>query len=391
MCTTKEVEISAVETILIDADYLASTKKRIQENDPSIKFALEQLIHEAEIVLNQGPYSVTHKEKLPPSGDKHDYASYSRYWWPDPNKEDGLPYIRKDGETNPESQNLKASDRPRIGAMGSNSETLGLAYYLSGEKKYAIKAAQLLRVWFLNESTRMNPNLKHAQCRPGHNLGSKSGILDGRLMVKALESSLLIADSDVLTEREMQGLKDWASDYFNWLTTNEMALAEAASKNNHGSYYDAQTMYFGLYAEHEKDVKSIAENFLEKRLDNQIAADGSMPEEMQRTRPLFYSMYNLHAILIVAHLAKKVEVGLWRNDDEISALKLALDYLTPYADSTKVWPTETLGDADRMDLFPILQMAHNLRPEGNYLQMLEKLPLEESKIHRANLALPLMR
>jgi len=107
------------------------------------------------------------------TGDKHDYASYSRYWWPDPNKSDGLPYIRRDGETYPNSQSPKESDRPRIGEFGVNTEILGLAYYITGEEKYAQKAAELIRVWFLDSLTYMNPNVNHAQCRLGHNNGRR--------------------------------------------------------------------------------------------------------------------------------------------------------------------------------------------------------------------------
>jgi len=233
---------------MMDAQHLAKTKIRIEKGDSNLKHSFNQLIEDAEAALQEGPYSVTDKKKIPPSGDKHDYASYSRYWWPDPNQQDGLPYIRRDGETNPASQSLKESDRQRIGALGENTETLGLAYYLTGEEKYAKKAAELLRVWFLDAATHMNPNVNHAQCRPGHNNGSKSGILDGRLIIRALEGSLLIAGSSELSETELKKLKAWSGEYFNWLTSNKMALEEAASKNNHGCYYDAQAIYFALYS-----------------------------------------------------------------------------------------------------------------------------------------------
>ena len=380
-----------VTTILIDLELLNETKIRIEKGDLSLKNSFEQLIEDADKVLNEGPYSVTDKEKLPPSGNKHDYASYSRYWWPDPNKTDGLPYIRLDGQTNPSSQSLKKSDRPRIGALGSNTETLGLAYYLTGNQKYAKKTAEFLRVWFLNEETFMNPNLNHSQCRTGHNNGSKSGVLDGRLMVSALEGSLLIKGSSELSIEEYERLRTWANDYFQWLTTNELALQESVSNNNHGSYYDAQTIYFALYSGNNEAAEQIANKFIENRLLTQIKADGSMPKEMARTRPLFYSIYNLHAMFLVAHLAEKVEVDIWKSNDSKSRLRAGLDYLVPYTDSTKIWPQPTIGEANRMELFAILHMANQVYPEGNYLDMAEKLPLEKRKIERSNLAFPLMR
>jgi hypothetical protein len=377
--------------LLLDSGTLATTKSQLEQEEPRLQKAYAQLILAADKALLEGPFSVTDKTQLPPSGNKNDYASYSRYWWPDPTKADGLPYIRRDGETYPGSQSLDASDRQRIGALGENIEALGLAYYFTGKEKYAQKVAQLLRVWFLDKTTRMNPNLNHAQCRPGHNTGSKSGVLDGRIMIKALEASLLIEGSKALSKEEKKGLKRWAEAYFEWLTSSELALQEAASKNNHGSYYDLQALYFALYAGKKAQAQQIAQDFYTKRILKQIQADGSMPEEMARTRPLFYSIYNLNALFLVAHLAEKVGEDLWKTNDPSSRLRTALDYLVPYTDPDKSWPHPTLRTTNRMDLFQILQLADRVYPTGNYLDYSKQLPQEDLEAERSLLAYPLMR
>lgn len=237
----------------------------------------------------------------------------------------------------------------------------------------------------------MNPNLNHAQCRPGHNTGTKSGVLDGRLMIRALEGAALISGSAELSEAEMEGLKSWAQDYFDWLTTSKLALDEAASSNNHGSYYDLQASYFALYSGNHAAAKNIVNQVLQNRVYSQILPDGSMPREQERTRPLFYSIYNLHALFIVAQLAEKVGVDIWEADKKNARLKAALDYLVPYADTSKKWPHPTIGKADRMELFSILKMASRAYPAQNYFQMLEQLPLERRGIDRSNLVFPLMR
>jgi hypothetical protein len=377
--------------LLLDSGTLATTKSQLEQEEPRLQKAYAQLILAADKALLEGPFSVTDKTQLPPSGNKNDYASYSRYWWPDPTKADGLPYIRRDGETYPGSQSLDASDRQRIGTLGENTEALGLAYYFTGKEKYAQKVAQLLRVWFLDKTTRMNPNLNHAQCRPGHNTGSKSGVLDGRIMIKALEASLLIEGSKALSKEEKKGLKRWAEAYFEWLTSSELALQEAASKNNHGSYYDLQALYFALYAGKKAQAQQIAQDFYTKRILKQIQADGSMPEEMARTRPLFYSIYNLNALFLVAHLAEKVGEDLWKTNDPSSRLRTALDYLVPYTDPDKSWPHPTLRTTNRMDLFQILQLADRVYPTGNYLDYSKQLPQEDLEAERSLLAYPLMR
>ena len=377
--------------LLLESDYLVTTKSQLEQEEPRLQKAYAQLILAADKALLEGPFSVTDKSQLPPSGNKNDYVSYSRYWWPDPTKADGLPYIRRDGETYPGSQSLDASDRQRIGAFGENTEVLALAYYFTGEKKYAQKVALLLRVWFLNEATRMYPNLNHAQCRPGHNTGSKSGVLDGRIMIKALEASLLIEGSKALSKEEKQGLKRWAEAYFEWLTSSELALQEAASKNNHGSYYDVQALYFALYAGKKVKAQQIAQNFYQKRVLKQIQTDGSMPEEITRTRPLFYSIYNLNALFLFAHLAEMVGEDLWKTNDPSSRLRTALDYLVPYIDPEKPWPHPTLKATNRMDIFQILQLADRVYPAGNYLDYSNQLPHEDLEVERSLLAYPLMR
>src|SRR5207302_773663 len=83
------------------------------------------------------------KRRVPPSGDKHDYVSMGPYWWPNPAKRGGLPYVRRDGERNPEMRD--DYDAPRLAATTGAVTTLGLAYYFTDDEKYARRAALLLR------------------------------------------------------------------------------------------------------------------------------------------------------------------------------------------------------------------------------------------------------
>jgi hypothetical protein len=390
-CNSNDTLNHHTDTILIDPIYLSNAKSSVEANESQSKYAFEQLIKDADKAMQEGPFSVTDKKKLAPSGDNHDYASYSRYWWPDPEKRDGLPYVRRDGETNPGSQSLKESDRPRIGIFGNNTETLGLAYYFTGEPKYASKAAELLRYWFIDEATRMNPNLNHAQIRPGHNDGSRSGVLDGRILIKALDASLLISGSAQLSEQEYIQLKVWAEDYLEWLTTDKLALHEGESENNHGSYYDVQVLYFALFCDNHEAAKKIANRFLENRVYSQILTDGSMPLELARTRSLFYSTYNLQAMFLFAHLAEKLEIDIWEADKEHSRLRSGLDYIVPYADPKTKWPVPTVGNFDEMNFLPLLIQAERIYKDRDYMNMAEELPSDRRILDRSILALPLMQ
>ena len=64
--------------------------------------ARRAVLARADAALAGPAYSVTSKTRTPPSGDKHDYISMGPYWWPDPSRPGGEPYVRRDGEVNPE-------------------------------------------------------------------------------------------------------------------------------------------------------------------------------------------------------------------------------------------------------------------------------------------------
>jgi hypothetical protein len=203
-----------------DPDGLAKAKSRVAAGDPSLKPALERLRREADKALEAGPFSVMDKSLTPPSGDKHDYMSIGPYWWPDPAKPDGLPYVRRDGEVNPERK-AGTTDATAMGRMASAVETLALAYYFTGEERYARHAATLLRTWFLAPKTKMNPNLKYGQAIPGRVEGRGIGIIDTADLVHIPDAVGLLAGSKHWTEADQAGAVAWFDAYLDWLRTSK--------------------------------------------------------------------------------------------------------------------------------------------------------------------------
>ncbi len=355
---------------------LAEAKARLAAGDPVLKRALKNLVEGAEEALRASPPSVIEKVKNPPSGDRHDYMTQAPYYWPDPRKPNGLPYLRRDGRVNPESREDRF-DHNRIGQMAKAVETLSLAYYFTGNEAYAAQAARFLRVWFLDPATRMNPHLEFAQAVPGENTGRGTGILEGRNLATAADAAGLLAGSPAWTPLDQAAFRVWLETYVNWLLTSKKGREEAAAHNNHGTFYDVQAVELALVLDRPDVARRITESAKQKRLSAQIKPDGSQPLELERTAAFGYSHFNLEALFALATLSEHVGVDLWHYPlgNGKDALAAALDYLLPYvADPSKKWPYEQIKKFSRSEFAPQLRQALNVYGDTKYGKTLAQFP-----------------
>jgi hypothetical protein len=326
-------------------DKMNEIKKEL--DSPAYSGAYKKLIHEADLEMKKKPYSVTFKEGMAPSGDKHDYVSLSRYFWPDPSKKDGLPYIYKDGESNPE---LEKYDRNPLGNMANAVTTLSLAYFYGGKPQYAKKAVKLLKVWFLDEKTGMNPNLNYAQFTPGSNdnKGRPSGLIDSYSFVEMLNAVKLLETSKYYTAKEKAGLQNWFKEFIKWWETDKNAIVEKNSANNHGLAYDVQLAMYALFAGDEQKALKVIENFPKERLFKQIEPDGKMPRELSRTLAFHYSVYNLYFMVDMAFIAQNQGVNLHEmSSPDGRSIYKAADFLKPYlGKDLPAWPYRQISGWD---------------------------------------------
>ncbi|MFA6727516.1 MAG: alginate lyase family protein, partial [Prevotella sp.] len=223
-------------TFLINPAVLSANKLKINEADKELGHILSKVVLLAEEAMDNGPYSVTYKEKTPPSGDKRDYMSVGPYWWPDSTKSNGLPYIRRDGIVNPER--YKIQDAEFFKSVCSDLFLLSLTEYFTGNKKYAEKAVDILKTWFLDEKTRMNPHLNYGQSIPGRTEGRGIGLIDTRSLVYLIDGIQILKTTGHLPNDTYEGIQIWFKEFLNWMITSEIGLDEADEHNNHGTYYD---------------------------------------------------------------------------------------------------------------------------------------------------------
>jgi hypothetical protein len=343
--------------------------------------ALKKLIADADKALAVTPPSVVQKTKVPPSGDKHDYMSIAPYFWPDPATKDGLPYLRKDGKVNPESRDEAANDTLRARLVGSSVETLALAYYFTGEEKYAEHAAKILRTWFLDPATKMTPHFRFAQAVPGVNDGRGTGILEARGLADAADAATLLHGSKHWSAADQQALLAWAATYFEWLTTSKNGLDERAAKNNHGTWYDVQAAKWALVLGRKDQAKEICAEAASRRIGVQIQPDGKQPLELVRTASFSYSCFNLRALSALAGLGEHAGVDLWKyRSADGRSLVGALDFLVPYlGKNPRPWTMQQIHETNADDVLPVLRAAALATGDDRYESLLKEYSDHRSK------------
>ena len=375
---------------LLDSKQLELTKRLIYNGDKSIALAVEKLEHDANKALASGPFSVVTKEVTSPSGDKHDYLSQAPYFWPDPKSVNGLPYIRRDGERNPEIE--KINNHLVLDQMEAAVETLALAYYFKGDESYANKATVLLRAFFLDSDTRMNPNLQYAQFIPGINTGRGIGLIETRGLTQVVDAIGLLAGSKAWTNTDQRGMEDWYSRFLQWTLDSKHGKDEAAAKNNHGTYYDLQVASFALFLGKKDLARSILQTARTKRIAVQIEPDGGQPLELARTKAWSYSVGNLDGLMLLARLGENVDVDLWNyTTTDGRSIRKALDFLVPFAFGEK-WIYQQLGNWPPQLLFPLIWRAATHYSDAQFKIVVAKVPgidvADRSNLLRQSKVLP---
>jgi hypothetical protein len=329
---------------ILDGVHLAEMRQKVLERPQEFAAPLRAIRNDADRALRENPWSVMDKEHVPPSGDKHDYYSVGPYWWPDPSKTDGLPYIRRDGEVNPERYEY---DNVGLKNTVAAVDDLATAWHFTNEPKYAHRAALVLRTWFLDPATRMNPHLQYGQAIPGRTEGRGIGIIDTAQLIYLVDAVGLLRSSEGWPDSDHQKLQAWFRAYLDWLRTSLHGKAEANTKNNHAVWYDAQVASFALFVGDTATAGQVLEQVGPRRIATQIQPDGRMPHELARTKSFSYTLMNLRGFLHLARLGEHVDVDLWRyRTDDGRNIEAALDWLKPFIDGQEEWKWKQITPFD---------------------------------------------
>jgi hypothetical protein len=298
--------------------------------------------------LAEQPITVTAASSPRSAGGRHDYFSEGDYWWPDAASPDG-PYIQRDGMSNPDNFN---AHRLALIRLSLHVPALAAAWQLTRDRKYAAHAVRHLRAWFLDRDTRMNPHLLYAQAIKGRVTGRGIGIIDTLHLVEVARAISALETAPVWPQAERDGVRGWFADYLTWMTTHEYGIAEREAKNNHGTCWVLQVAEFARYAG-KKDLTEFCRNrFKTVLVPNQVATDGSFPEELRRTKPYGYSLFNLDAMTGVCQVLSTRADNLWTwSLPDGRGVRKAIEFMAPFIADKSKWPRKP--DVMYFDQWPV--------------------------------------
>src|SRR5215469_10731515 len=304
----------------------------------------------ADKYLTAQPVTVTAARSDRSPGGPHDYFSEGDYWWPDPKNPAGA-YIRRDGFSNPQNFN---DHREALIRLSLIVPSLTAAWLLTKQKKYADHAGVHLRAWFVDSATKLSPNLEHAQAIFGVNKGRGTGIIDTLHLVEVARAATWLTTANAIEGG--QGVKDWFAQYLDWMRTSKNGIEERDAKNNHGTCWVLQAGEFARFTANEDVMHWCRERFRTTLVPDQIAADGSLPMELARTKPYSYSLFDMDVLCGIAQSLSKPGDNLWSfSTQDGRGLKKLTEFMYPYIKDKKSWPYA--HDVEHWDDFPVRNPA----------------------------------
>lgn len=351
------------------------------------RVARSRLAADADAWLRGEVLTIVHKKNPAPGGDPHDYVSLTPYRWPDPRKLDGKPWITRDGEVNPAFYDY---DNPVLEQLCHAVPQLVLHAYAADSTAHAERAGRLLRAWFVDPATRMNPHLRYAQLVPGAATGTPGGIIDTTSLVFLADAATRLAPNAEWTPAHRAAVQAWFAAYVDWLRTSEPGQKEGAAMNNHGSWYDAQVACFALFCDRPELAREQIGRMTRQRIAAQIEPDGRQPAELRRTLSLTYSTYNLLAHACTARAAATLGIDLWNGKSgDGRSLRAAVEWLVPFYLRERTWEHPQIRPFDFTSAALLLELAASGTGHAPFAQACDAvtaLPWQRLVFSKASLA-----
>lgn len=337
------------------------------------------------------PPAITDHIATNSAGGPHDFFSQADYAWPNPTNKTGLPYISHDGESNP---NVFTYHRMAMRHMKDAVAALAAAYALTGDDKYPRKAAEFIRVFFLDPGTRMNPNLKYAQAVLGSSTGEPYGIIDTLHLAELAVAVPFLEKSPAFPPDVDIGLKEWFTEYSYWIMTSKPGINEMDNPNNHSIACFVQLAAFAKYTGDEQVLNMCRDRLKDVLFPNQMTNNGSFPLELKRTKPYGYSIFQADNLSTLCVLLSTTNDDLWKFTlPDGRSPRNAVDFIYPYLVDKNKWLADGRGkDVMHWENWPARQpcllFAYAEFGDGAYFDLWRKLNADPTDLEiRRNMAI----
>ena len=308
----------------------------------------KRVIAQADRYLSEKPVTITAIRAVRSTGGLHDFYSEGDYWWPDPS-DSTKPYVRRDGETNPENF---VAHRDAMRRLSVIVPALVAAYELTHDRRYADRAIAHLKAWFVDDATRMNPNLLYAQAIKGVATGRGIGIIDTIHLVEVAQAALELERLGAFRGPALAATRDWFRQYVGWMTTHPYGIAERDNGNNHSAAWALQVAAFSRFTGDAAQLAAMRKFFEETLVPAQMAADGSFPRELARTKPYGYSLFQLDVMGMLAEALSTPQRSMWRwTTPDGRGMAKAVAYMYPYIANKRSWPRTP--DVQYFEVWPV--------------------------------------
>lgn len=340
--------------VLLSPTDVRDIAARIERREEPWTTAFRALLARAEGALQAPLESVTFQ------GDRgHTFFTEAPYCgW---SRRDGGPDCR-DGQINPDADR---GDYLAANRLGQETRHLAIAYVLTGDRRYADKAALLIRTWMLDPGTYMEPRLSNTQ----------SWIELYITIPSVIYAIDLLRDAPSWQAGEFDAVLEWVRTF----------SGEARKLRHENNFENWRLVLLSISGGTLHDDALQEEAFARFRamVPIQMDTDGIMIEEIGRTRSLSYSLYALNAMMITAEVARRQGVDLyrWRTEDG-RGLDMAMAYHAPYAVDPASWPHEQMSPVLATDNMAMFELADAVYRDPIYLQAVQAWgrPMDEIRV-----------
>ena len=307
----------------------------------------ERILKAAAAFVTQAPLTITAFPATRSAGGPHDFYSQADYFWPNPKDPSG-PYINRDGQSNPANFD---DHRKAMVRLSIQMPALTAAWLLTDDSRFAERACDHLRAWFVTAGTRMNPSLNFAQAVQGASTGRSYGIIDTLHLVEVARAAGFLTNGQ-LSPAETTAVKAWFQSYLDWLNSSDPGKTERDAKNNHAVCWALQAAEYARLAGDEAARKEVYRQYREIILPDQMAQDGSFPKELARTKPYSYSIFNFDVMAGLCQSLKGLEPGppSFQLPDG-RGLSKAAEFIYPYIKDKSAW--KWAKDVEHFDALPV--------------------------------------